>query len=177
MSPATASPRRTLTHAISSFQPLNVLSLPSLRLSSRLRFSVESGCKDTTFFRSAKIFFREKTGMKHKQRAHQRDTDKTFFQIQAKHRGKTCSNTKNRTQNKQISGSRHSAETENRCILLYFSDINYFSTRYKIILSTNIHYVMEKEQARQHVKAGMQILIQYYYCSISNKKPAPPINT
>ena len=169
MSPAPASPRRFLTHAISSFQPLNVLSLPSLRLSSRLRFSVESGCKDTTFFRSAKIFFREKTGMKHKQRAHQRDTDKTFFQIRAKHRGKTCANTKKRTQNTQISGSRHSAETEYRCILLYFSDINYSYARYKIILSTNIHYVMEKEQARQHVKAGMQILIQYYYCSISNK--------
>ena len=67
--------------------------------------------------------------MKHKQRAHQRDTDKTFFQIRAKHRGKTCANTKNRTQNTQISGSLHSAETENRCILLYFSDINYFSTK------------------------------------------------
>ena len=129
MSPATASPRRFLTHAISSFQPLNVLSLPSLRLSSRLRFSVESGCKDTTFFRSAKIFFREKTGMKHKQRAHQRDTDETFFQNRAKHRGKTCANTKNRTQNTQISGSRHSAETENLYILLYFSNINYFSTK------------------------------------------------
>ena len=167
MSPATASPRRFLTHAISSFQPLNVLSLPSLRLSSRLRFSVESGCKDTTFFRSAKIFFREKTGMKHKHRAPQCDTDETFFQIRAKHRGKTCANTKNSTQNTQISGSRHSAETEYRCILLYFNNINHLSIRHKNILSTNIQQIITI-LTRQLINAGMQILIQHYYhCSIS----------
>ena len=67
--------------------------------------------------------------MKHKQRAHQRDTDETFFQIRAKNRGKTCANTKKSTQNTQISGSLHSVVTEYRCTLLYFSDINHFSTK------------------------------------------------